>query len=230
MQYPTGMVSPPSYAVRCLKQAGARSAWLVEPPGQSQRTVKSWPLTPLMALKMLLWQAQPQRQLRGARTLARLLINTPQPIGRWRVRRDGWRLLVQIELRFVPGRSALEMLHDGEVNEQLGRRCGQQIGRIVRTLAGAGVLHRDLKLNNIVIAQPQAQPEVWVLDTVGVRPMMDRCRALLRMFDRLLVQATDQPVTKRRWAWAPLLREALADLSRPQRRAVLRQLRERHQP
>lgn len=230
MQYPTGMVSPPSYAVRCLKQAGARSAWLVEPPGQSQRTVKSWPLTPLMALKMLLCQAQPQRQLRGARTLARLLINTPQPIGRWRVRRDGWRLLVQIELRFVPGRSALEMLHDGEVNEQLGRRCGQQIGRIVRTLAGAGVLHRDLKLNNIVIAQPQAQPVVWILDTVGVRPMMDRCRALLRMFDRLLVQATDQPVTKQRWAWAPLLREALADLSRPQRRAVLRQLRERHQP
>ncbi len=224
------MFKRPDYAVRGLKPAGSRSVWLIQRPGEALRTVKSWPLTPLMVLKMLLWQGQPQRQLRGARTLARLLINTPQPIGRWRVRRDGWRLLVQIELRFVPGRSALEMLHEGEVNEQLGRRCGQQIGRIVRTLAGAGVLHRDLKLNNIVIAQPQAQPVVWVLDTVGVRPKMDRCRALLRMFDRLLVQATDQPVTKRRWAWAPLLREALADLSRLQRRAVLRQLRERHQP
>lgn len=219
------MVDGPPRVVSCLKDAGASSVWMIERPGEGQRTLKIWPLTPLLALKLLLSQAQPQRQLRGSRRLARLDINSPRPVGRWRLRRRVGRWEVAIEYPFVPGRSALEMLQNGQMDEQAARRCGRQVGRIVRTLAGAGYVHRDLKLDNLVIADAGGEPMVWVVDAVGVRPTMSRRAAVVRMLDRLLVQATNQPVARKRWAWAPLLREAVAGFAPRERREIMRRIR-----
>lgn len=224
-RYPCGMSNEPPHAVTCLKDAGASSVWMIERPGEGQRSLKIWPLTPLLALKLLFFQAQPQRQLRGSRRLARLDIKSPRPVGRWRLRRRVGRWEVAIEYPFVSGRSALQMLHDGRIDEQAARCFGRQVGRIVRTLGGAGYVHRDLKLNNLVIADAGGEPIVWVIDAVGVRPTMSRREAVVQMLDRLLVQTTDQPVARNRWAWAPLLREAVAGFARRERREVMRRVR-----
>ncbi len=207
--------------MRCLKRAGPSRVWLIERPGQARRTLKTWPLTPLLALKLLFGQAQPQRQLRGARRLARLKINTPEPLGPLRLRRSGRWWQAAIELAFVPGRSALEIVRDGEVDGGLARRCGRQLGRAVRALAEAGLVHRDLKLNNVLVAGSGTEPVVWILDSVGVRRTLDRRRALVRMLERLYLQASDQPAGKQRRAWAPVLRAALAGLPAPERRAAV---------
>ncbi len=217
----TGM---PAHGVRCLKEAGPYSVWLIERPGQEPRTLKTWPLTLPTALKLVFGGAQAQRQRRGALRLAGLNIRTPEPLGRCALHRSGGRWLVALELRFVPGRSALDIVLSGEIDEELARASGRQLGRIVRTLAGAGLTHRDLKLNNIVIEETADGPVVWLVDTVGIRSARSRLGGIMRMLERLFFFSAWRPVTRHRSVWVPILREALRGLSGAERREAFRLL------
>ncbi len=220
----TGM---PAHGVRCLKEAGPYSVWLIERPGQEPRTLKTWPLTLPTALKLLVGGAQAQRQLRGSRRLARLNVRTPQPIGRWALRRLGGRWRVTIELHFAPGRSVRDMFTSGGIDERTARASALQIGRFVRAMANARLTHRDLKLNNIVIEEAADGPVVWLVDTVGVRPAWSRRRGLMQMLERLFFLAAWVPAARHRWVWAPVLHEALKGLSARDRREAFRIMRRR---
>ncbi len=217
----------PAHGVRCLKEAGPYSVWLIERPGQEPRTLKTWPLTLPTALKLLVGGAQAQRQLRGSRRLARLNVRTPQPIGRWVLRRLGGRWRVTIELHFAPGRSVRDMFTSGGIDERAARASAVQIGRFVRAMANARLTHRDLKLNNIVIEETADGPVVWLVDTVGVRPAWGRLRGLMQMLERLFYLAACVPAARHRWVWAPVLREALKGLSAHDRREAFRIMRRR---
>ncbi len=217
------MVEPPAHAIRCLKAWGRRSVWLIQRPGEGPRTVKTWPLTPLRILKMLAGQSQAQRQLRGAHRLAKAGVRTPRPVGSWRIVRAGRWLGVWLELEFVDGRSAYELARRDGIDLGFGRRCACRIGRAVRALAEARIVHRDLKLENVVIAGPDEDPEIWLLDPVGVRPLSDRRVAIVRMLDRLHIEVSDRAVP--RWARMPLVRAAVGGLSRADRGAVIRHVR-----
>ena len=228
--YPAPMPGTPPHAVRCLKEAGRRSVWLIQRPGEGSRTLKTWPLTPTIALKLLLGLAQPQRQIRGAERLAKLGIRTPSPVGRWRFLRLKIGLSLALELDYIPGRLALDVLTEGRIDPAVGRPLAAEIGAAVRLLAEAKLLHRDLKLSNIVIAEEGDRRSICVLDPVGVRPMFDRLEALLRMFDRLRVEPAEMGIDIPRWAWAAVLRETVRGLPRADRRAVIRRLKSHLQP
>ena len=214
----------PAYVVRCLKEAGHHSVWLIKRPGQESRTFKTWPLTFPTALKLVFGGAQAQRQRRGALRLAALNIRTPEPLGRCALHRSGGTWLVALELRFVPGRSALDIVLSGKIDEELARASGRQLGRIVRTLAGAGFTHRDLKLNNVVIEETADGPVVWLVDTVGIQHAPSRLQGVMRMLERLFLFAAWRSVTRHRSVWVPILREALRGLSGAERREAFRLL------
>ncbi|UCD73878.1 MAG: hypothetical protein JSV91_08765 [Phycisphaerales bacterium] len=217
----------PEHAVRCLKEAGARSVWLIRRPGEGLRTLKMWPLTPAIVFKLILGLAQPQRQVRGARRLTALGLNTPSPVGRWRLTRLPGRLRLTLEMEFIPGPLALEVLADAGKHLTAGLGIAARIGRMTRTMADGGLLHRDLKLSNIVIAEEGDQPTVWLIDPVGVRPMSDRLEALVRMFDRLMVEPLETGIPIPRRAWWEVLRAAVRGLPKADRREVIRRLRSR---
>lgn len=220
------MPPPPAHAVRCLKEAGAHSVWLIERPGQAPVTLKTWRLTVARALKLLIGLAQPQLQVRGTRRLQRLGVRTPALLGGWKLTSRRGSPLLTVELRYVPGHSALDLLDNGKIEPCAGRSCARQIGRAVRILAENGYFHRDFKLNNVVIDDSD-EPAIWVVDTVGVRRISDRLAAIMRMLDRLFLQAASRPAARPPRLWGPLLREALAGLAAADRRNAIRQLRKR---
>lgn len=224
------VMQPPAHAIRCLKSDGLHNVWLIERPGRGPRTLKTWPLGPLTALKLLLGIAQPQRQMRGMRKLRRVGVRTPQCVGTWHVRWNGSRPLVQIELEFAPGIAAAELLAPRSDDDRADRdvlvRSARQVGRIIADMAGGAVFHRDLKPSNLVIeTRNPHQPIVWVIDTVGVRRMRRRIDEIERMLERL----TCQPMTLERPVLRELaiatLRAALRPLHPQDRRAVLGRLR-----
>lgn len=215
----------PAHAVRCLKEAGPRSVWLIQRPGEEPRTLKSWPLTLPAAAKLIVGGAQAQRQRRSARRTARLKIPTPDPAGRCVVRRRGGRWLIELELRYVPGRSVLEILRGGDVDARLAGAAGRQLAHIVRTLADAGFTHRDLTISNCVIQDATDGPVVWLIDTVGIRRTRDRLKGMIRMIERLSALAVWRPAARPPWVWTPFLREVFRGLPTGERRETLRILR-----
>lgn len=194
----------PTHAVRCLKQAGARSVWLVVRPGESPRTVKAWPLTPLFALKLLLGQSQPQRHRRGARLLNAAGIRTPELRGGPRIVRRGGRLLVELELEHAAGELALDALRaatKGEARAEAGTELRAQmrdaLDRLLDRLGRARLLNRDLKLSNVLfvpattVDAKAAHPgslDVVLLDPVGVRRTRSTHAARARHEERLRVE------------------------------------------
>lgn len=217
------MTNPP-HAVRCLKTAGRRSVWLIERPGERARTLKVWALTPAMLAKLAVGAAQPQRQIRGARRLRRAGVETPPVTGPWRfVRRDG-RIHVELELEHVRGRGALEVLERGEEDPPRLKRCAEGVGRMVHAIASAGLFHRDLKLENLVVAEG-GDDRIWLIDPVGVRPALNRSRAIVRMFDRLLVESAVYGIRMPAAVWRRAVRAALGDQPRAVRLGVFRLIR-----
>lgn len=217
------MLEPPAHAVRCLKEWGPRSVWLVHRPGEGPRTLKRWPVSPYLLLKMLTGRSQAHRQARGAGLVDRAGVRTPKPVGSWRLERVGGRWHVRVELEFVEGRSAYELARADGIDQRFGRRCAGLVGAVVRALWAAGVVHKDLKLENLVVAGGDGDPQIWVLDLVGVRSTRHPAAAIVRMLDRLYVSVADRAVP--RWQRVPLVREALRGLPREKRREVVRRLR-----
>jgi hypothetical protein len=212
----------PAHAVRRLKDGGRRSVWLIHRPGQGLRTLKSWPLTPLLLLKLALGVAQPQRHGRGAKRLARAGIATPE-ICRCGKARDGLR--VELELLWCPGRDAFELMSASELTEPECRRASAAVGGIVHALIAAGLFDRDLKLSNLIVDLSPPRAVVWLIDTVEVKPLRKPVDQIARMLERLSVQPARCNVPIAPSMWIPLLRRALAGLPAATRRAVIRHLK-----
>ncbi|MHC4080297.1 MAG: BUD32 family EKC/KEOPS complex subunit [Planctomycetota bacterium] len=215
------MSTPPAHAVRQLKDAGRQSVWLIHRPGEQPRTLKSWPLTPLLLAKLVLGIAQPQRQLRGARRLGRAGIPTPEVFG-WRMAWGPPRL--EIELAWVPGVSAFELVSSEALSASDRRRASAAVGRLVAGLIGAGLFNRDVKLSNLVVDATGEQPRVWLIDTVDIRRMRRPAVEIARMLERLAVQPARGGIALTPPAWVPAMRHALGGLSAATRRAVVRRL------
>jgi tRNA A-37 threonylcarbamoyl transferase component Bud32 len=225
------MCEAPPHAVRCLKPDGLRSVWLVQRPGTGPRTLKGWPLTLGLLLKLALGIAQPQRQIRGTRLLRRAEIATPACAGSWRFARRGSRLLVELELEHAPGLSLHHLLADscavaglpGAHREHLARTLGATVAKI----AAARLFHRDMKLTNLIVDCADTPPSLAVIDAVGVRgsrrPVVERARMLRSLARSMEHEAVAGKVEPRLRIMAA--REALRGLERRSRRTVMCLLR-----
>jgi hypothetical protein len=223
----------PEHAERCLKRDGRRSVWLTRPPGSGPVTLKLWPAGPVMILKLLLGIAQPQRQVRGQRRLAAAGIDSPAPRGACRLMRAGPDRVVALELDFVDGRAALDVVTataDGAAAER--RHGAAALGRLVAAHARAGLFNRDLKLSNVILAgdDPNAAAIAWVLDPVGVRRRRRSEAEIERMLERLAIEPIDRGIAIPRDAAVTAVRAALRPFPRETRRGVLRRLRARRRP
>jgi tRNA A-37 threonylcarbamoyl transferase component Bud32 len=220
------VTSSPAHAVRRLKDAGRHSVWLIQRPGEQPRTLKSWPLIPLMLVKAVLGLSQPQRQIRGSRRVARAGIPTPEVIG-WRVTwvRPWPRL--ELELAWAAGECLADLVSPVTMDDAGCRRISAAVGRVVRELIDAGLFNRDLKLANLIVASDAGSADVWLIDTVGVRRLRRPVDEIARMLERVVEKAAGANASLRPPVWMPALRQALAGLEAPTRRAVVRRLQAR---
>ena len=219
------MPKPPAHAVKCLKSAGLNSVWLIHRPGEGPRTLKAWPVTIELLLKIVLWIAQPQRQIRGAKQLARAAVDPATVCGSWRLVRRDRRSFIQLELDYVPGPSALEALREGNLSEVERRRAATAVGRLVAKLAVAGLFHRDLTLTNLIVKDASEPAQICVVDTVGVRRIRRPVPEIARMLERLVVQPDFNRIPVPRMVWMPLLLAAMRPLAPTTRQAVFRTLK-----
>jgi hypothetical protein len=180
-----------------------------------------------MALKLLVGIAQPQRQVAGAGRASRAGIRNAPVIGRWRIT---WRPpRVELELGFVPGRLALELVGGEALSEPDQRRASAAVGRVVARLAAAGLFNRDVKLSNLIVDDDKGAMDVCLIDTVGLRRMRHRIAEIARMLERLAVQPARSGQTLTPPVWIPAMRHALRELPATTRRAVVRQLQAHRQ-
>lgn len=224
--YPQRVDTPPAYCVRVLKRFGGQSVWLIERPGETRRTLKSWALTPVMLLKLVLGIAQPQRQVRGARRAARAGVQTPRIVRAWRLRLGAPGPRIELEHDYVDGKSAMEVLEVGALPDDACREVSAAVGRVVACLDGAGLFNRDLKLSNLILDAEDGRPRVWLIDTVGIRRMHHRVAETARMLERLAVEPAELGIALSPPSWVPAMRHALRGLAAPARRAVVERLKE----
>ncbi|MCH2132411.1 MAG: hypothetical protein MK116_01550 [Phycisphaerales bacterium] len=211
---------PDETVIRELKGHGARAVRLLQRADGSTHTVKSWVLTPWFITKCLMGIAQPWRHWRGSRRLQRAGLPTP-PVESIRI---GWlhgRPVLLLSMPFIEGRTALERLQ-GET-EPDDARVAEALGRMVVTLAEAGLRHRDFKLSNVVLESPG--DTVWLIDPVGVVRCRDRVHAMACMLDRLEIEGRSGLVALPVALRLAVSRTALRLVDRPTRQAVLQQLR-----
>jgi len=215
----------PSHAVRCLKHEGGRSAWLIERPGERRKTLKVWPLTPLLAVKLFSGHAQPQRQARGARLLAGAGLRTAMASGPWRLVRRPGTTVVELELEYLAGCSGLEWLEDGAVGAAERRMVGRLVGEMVAHIASSGLVHRDLKPSNVIIDHDETGPTVALIDTVAVRWTFHRAAAVANMLIHLAYVPQPLLGLVTRSLWMPILYHTLRPLTRRTRREIVRRIR-----
>lgn len=219
------MATAPPHAVRQLKTLGEHPVWLVHRPGETPRTLKTWTVTPLRLLQLAIGTARPQRQIAGSKRLERAGVRTPAIRGGWRFARR--RRLIELEHDFVEGRSAWDLAKDeGTPSEEI-RRVSAAAGDVVVAMLAAGLLNKDLKLNNLIVA---ADGRVWIIDTDGVRRSGQRVTDAARMLERLGVQLTIMGSRVGPEVWFPAVRRVLRSLPRQERREVVRSLRAHRPP
>jgi hypothetical protein len=196
------------------------AVWRVTHADGAVTTLKSWPLLFKSLLTLPVGMAQAQRQARGTRRLQELGLPTPAIVsGPKRVHST-----VQLELRWVEGRTGLELLRAGDVDPAALRDAAERMGAMVATIATGGFMHRDLKLSNIIVEQVDGGLQPWIIDTVGVRRCMSTSGSVYRMLERLLVEIACEPDLVDRMR-LPVVRGALRPLPRSTRRAVCGLLR-----
>ena len=205
---------------RLKGQGNGYAVWRVTSPGGGVTTLKSWPLLFKPLLTLPVGMAQAQRQARGARRLIDLGVPTPPIVSGPSLAG----LTVRLELQWVPGSTALEVLRSGELDPESLRAAASCMGTHVATIASGGFMHRDLKLSNVIIERAEDGVRPWIIDTVGVRRCASTSGAVYRMLERLLaeIRREGELVALVRPA---VVRGALRPLSRPIRRAVCERLR-----
>ncbi len=214
-------VDNPSHAMERLKGHGnGYAVWRLTHMDGTESTLKSWPLLFKSLLTLPVGMAQAQRQARGTRRL--LAIDVPTPVVVSGPRCIG--LTVQLELQWIDGCTALDMLRDGDIDVSVLRAAAVQLGGIISRIATGGFMHRDLKLSNIIIERGEDGLQPWLIDTVGVRRCMSTSGAVYRMLERVQAEIRNEPelVGPLRMA---VVRAAFRSLPRSTRRAVCRRLR-----
>lgn len=187
-----GRAAPPG-ALACLKAAGLRSVWMVRGEDGDLRTVKTWPLGALTALKWLIGLSQPQRHRRGARRLREVGISTPPLLRGPRIVRRGGALLLELELEYIEGATGMELLRAGDAERTTA--AGTAVAELLRRLLRAGLFNRDLKLSNVLLRRTGSGWEAWLLDPVALRPLRDLRRQGTRMLERLAVEPREEGIT-----------------------------------
>jgi serine/threonine protein kinase len=221
------MSVPPPGAIECLKSAGLRSVWLRQRDGR-RTVVKAWPLGPITVIKLALGISQPQRHRRGTRATADAGVPTPAIVGGVRLARRGLVPVVELEHEYADGDEALDLLERDTLTEEEHRGVARACGRIVDAYRRAQLLHRDLKLANLVV--DPSRRSVSVVDTLGVRRTGDVAMSVARMLERLWVQIDQGSMGVHRETRVAALRAALRPLSRSDRRAAFRRLRAYRRP
>ena len=127
----------------------------------------------------------------------------------------------------MKGRTALALLGRGGSVTARQVRCAGRLGQFVSVIGSAGLLHRDLKLRNVIVSDNdgEGEPKIWIIDPVGVRRTAGRVRAFVYMFDRLICEAATAGISLPQSLWSPVVRAGLAPQPPAMRRAVLGRLR-----
>lgn len=222
-------LSAPPHAVRCLKAEGRRSVWLVQRPGMAATTVKCWPVTPALLLKLALGISQPQRQIRGTRTLQDAGIPSPAIVGPWRFARRGGRRVVELEIIHAPGVSALTFLENPppDLTDERMRRIGAAVGATLASMTLKGVFNDDMKPDNLIVDESTDPMTVWVIDTLAVRRTLLDAEPLAEMLSKMARVPDVLGLTVPRSAWLSILHAALRPLEHATARHVLALLRAR---
>ena len=211
--------------IRCLKEEDLRSVWLLELPGRGLTTLKRWPVTWPLRWKTFFRQSQPDRQLTGAWKLLKAGVNTPQPATP--VYRAG--SFYQLEMPFIEGSTAYDLLKS-ELPESsdLLYELARELGKIVRRIAEAGLRHRDLKLENVVVkaSHRDSTPlSLWLIDPVGIRSSFSLADSLVCMLDRLAIQPLNDGVAVPLSLQIICIRAALGQMAGNERRHFFQLLR-----
>ena len=227
--YAHNVPNPPHYTIRCLKDAGPSSLWLIHRPSQELRTLKRWLFTPALMAKFILGISQPQRQVRGANRAINAGIDAAYITGNPKfVWKDGVPN-IEMELNYIEGCSVLDALRTNALTEKELRNASRSLGQIVAKLAVAGLFHRDMTLSNIIIEKGSDPLALHLIDTVGIRRIRRSIPEYARMLERLAVQPAFEKIDIPSTIWMPLLLEALRPLAPHNRRGVLRWLKEHRQ-
>ncbi|HAW28395.1 MAG TPA: hypothetical protein DCY03_09795 [Planctomycetaceae bacterium] len=217
--------STPYTIIRCLKEEDLRSVWLLEIPGRGLTTLKRWPANWQLRWKSFFRQSQPDRQLTGAWKLLKAGINTPQPATP--VYRAG--RFYQLEMPFIEGATAYDLLKSELPESQdLLYELARELGKIVGRIARAGLRHRDLKLENVVVkaSSQEATPlSLWLIDPVGIRSSFSLTDSLVCMLDRLAIQPLNDGLAVPLSLQIICIQSALGQLSGNQRRHFFQLLR-----
>lgn len=217
--------STPYTIIRCLKEEDFRSVWLLEIPGRGLTTLKRWPVSWQLRWKSLFKQSQPDRQLSGAWKLLKAGVNTPQP--ETPVYRVGD--FYQLEMPFIEGTTACDLLKSARPeSHNLQYEIARELGKIVRRLAEAGLRHRDLKLENVVVKEnsQEADPcSLWLIDPVGIRRSRSVSDSLVCMLDRLAIQPLNEGLAVPLSLQVICIRSALGGLRGNERRHLFQMLR-----
>jgi hypothetical protein len=221
----------PAHAIACLKEHGLQSVWMIQRPGQPPRTIKTWPLGPLMLLKLAVGGAQPQRQFRGERRLRQAGVATPGTCGRWRFSRRGWRPVVEVEMGFVPGQPAGDLVMSAPgsagLDDETILKAASDLGAIIARLIQSRLFHRDMKLINVIVDEQRPRPRLWLIDAVDVRPMRKTPAQVERMLERIGMYPIRIAPRLAGAMRIRMLLSALRPLSRMERREVFRLMRAR---
>lgn len=122
-------------------------------------------------LNALLGRTQSQRQIRGARLLRDIGVETAEPL--LLIRGGGRETLA---LRAAPGRSLLRLMDDLRHRRPgapgFGAQCGvaRAIGGQIQRFSDAKRFNRDHKPSNLIVDLSGEAPAVAVIDAVDIRP------------------------------------------------------------
>lgn len=136
-------------------------------------------------LKALVGGSRADRHWRGARWLLDHGIRTGRPLVMLRER--GRPPGVWLILEYLPGKSVLQHLADGDLTPRQEHRIAAELGRIAGTIDRHGRYNRDPKpSNHIVLRAEGAEVQVGVIDCSAIRPR--RPGTLARMLAALVIE------------------------------------------
>lgn len=170
--------------------------------GDRDVVIKTWALTPRRRAQSALLLSPAWRHWRGARRLRGVGIATARPLAIGMCAVEG-RQREALVIEAIEGPTALEALAK-PLAPAIEAAAARAIGAQVRILCGAGILNRDHKPSNLILAADDSgSPAPTVIDCVGLRrTRRDDDRALARMLGSLVIEPTGCGVAPRlalRW-------------------------------
>ena len=132
-----------------------------------------------------------------------------------------------MEMAHIRGVDGMQLVPEVFDDVDATRDIASEIGRVVANLIVARLVHRDLKLSNLIVERGAKPRRVWVVDTADVRPMRHPVADVACMLDRLVIEMHQAGIGIPRAAWRPVLLSSFRQLSKQTRRGVVQRLRQR---